>query len=166
VKTVNKWVQRFQAEAPAGLRDRYCRPQRCPTAIVREIELAVLALHRQGVTLVSIATHTRLGLSRATVARICARAGVNRLERLELPPPVRRYESAEAGELLHLDVKKLGRITRIGNRITGGRRGQVEGASWEHVHIAIDDALRVGYAQVLPDKQGDSAVAFLRDPVA
>jgi len=164
VKTVSKWVQRFEAEGPAGLRDRSCRPQRCPTATVRELELAVLALRRQRLTLVSIAT--QLGLSRATVARICARAGLNRLARLELPPPVRRYERAEAGELLHLDIKKLGRITRIGHRITGDRRDTVDGAGWEYVHVAIDDASRVGYAQVLPDEQGDSAVAFLRAAVA
>lgn len=164
VKTVSKWVRRFQAEGPAGLRDRSCRPQRCPAATVYELELAVLALRRQRLTLVSIAT--QLGLSRATVARICARAGLNRLTRLELPPPVRRYERAEAGELLHLDIKKLGRITRIGHRITGDRRDTVDGAGWEYVHVAIDDASRVGYAQVLPDEQGDSAVAFLRAAVA
>jgi transposase len=164
VRTVSKWVGRFQAEGPAGLRDRSCRPQRSPTATVRELELAVLALRRRRLTLVSIATE--LGLSRATVARICARAGLNRLARLELPPPVRRYERAEAGELLHLDVKKLGRITRIGHRITGDRRDTVEGSGWEYVHIAIDDASRVGYAQVLPDEQGDSATAFLRAAVA
>ena len=71
VTTVSKWVRRFQAEGPAGLRDRSCRPQRCPASTVRELELAVLALRRQRLTLVSIAT--QLGLSRATVARICAR---------------------------------------------------------------------------------------------
>ena len=124
----------------------------------------MLALRQQRLTLVSIAIE--LGLSRATVARICARAGLNRLARLELPPPVRRYERAEAGELLHLDVKKLGRITRIDHRITGDRRDTVEGSGWEYVHIAIDDASRVGYAQVLPDEQGDSATGFLRAAVA
>ena len=94
VTTVSKWVRRFQAEGPAGLRDCSCRPQRCPAATVRELELAVLALRPQRLTLVSIAT--QLCLSRATVARICARAVLNRLARLELPPPVRRYERAEA----------------------------------------------------------------------
>jgi transposase InsO family protein len=164
VKTVGKWLVRFQAEGPSGLHDRSCRPRRSPRATVRELGLAVLALRRQRLTLASIAT--QLGLSRATVARICARSGLNRLSRLEPPPPVRRYERAEPGELLHLDVKKLGRITRIGHRITGDRRGPIDGGGWEYVHIAIDDASRVGYAQVLSDEQGDSAVAFLRAAVA
>jgi hypothetical protein len=91
---------------------------------------------------------------------------LRRLARFELPLPVRRYEPAEAGELLHLGVKKLGLITRIGHRITGDRRGQVDGTDWEYVHIAIDDTPWVGYAQVLPDAHRDSAVAFLRAAVA
>lgn len=89
VKTVSEWVERFQAEGPAGLRDRSCRPQRSPAAAVRELELAVLALRRQRLTLVAIAE--QLDLSRATVARLCARAGFSRLALLEPVPPVRRY---------------------------------------------------------------------------
>lgn len=164
VRTVTKWVQRFQAEGPEGLRDRSSRPGRCPTATSRELELAVLALRRQRLTLVAIAQ--QLQLSRATVARLCGRAGLNRLSRLQAPPPVVRYERCQPGELLHLDVKKLGRITRIGHRIHGDRRTREAGAGWEYVHVAIDDHSRVAYSQILPDEEADSTSAFLRAAVA
>ena len=164
VQTVNKWFRRYQAEGLRGLEDRSSRPRRSPAATVRELELAVVALRRQRLTLLTIAQ--QLGLSRATVARICARAGLSRLSQLEPPPPVVRYERARPGELLHLDVKKLGRIMRIGHRITGDRRDRAEGSGWDFVHVAIDDASRVAYSQVLADEQAHSASAFLRAAVA
>ena len=102
---------------------------------MRELELAVLALRRQRLTLVSIAA--QLGLSRSTVARICARAGLQRLSRLQPPLVVQRYERCEPGELLHLDIKKLGRIERIGHRITGYPGDNVNGAGWEFVHVGV-----------------------------
>jgi transposase InsO family protein len=162
--TIDKWVCRFRSEGLTGLQDRSSRPRRSPRATVRELELAVLALRRQRLTLVAIAG--QLGLSRATVARICARAGLNRLSRLEPVLPIVRYERARPGELLHLDVKKLGRILRVGHRITGQRTETHRGAGWEYVHVAIDDTSRVAYAQVLPDESGDSAAVFLRIAVA
>ena len=164
VPTVRKWLTRYRSEGRAGLADRSSRPRRSPRAPVRELGLAVVALRRQRLTLVAIGQ--QLGLSRATVARICARAGLNRLSRLEPPPPVLRYERARPGELLHLDVKKLGRIVRVGHRITGNPRDRVDGAGWEYVHVAIDDTSRMAYAQVLPDEGGDCSVAFLRAAVA
>jgi transposase InsO family protein len=108
----------------------------------------------------------QLKLSRATVARILARAGLNRLCQLEPAPVYPRYERAEPGELLHLDIKKLGRISRISHRITGDRRDTVEGSGWEFVHVAIDDHSRVAYAQVLGDEDANSACAFLRAALA
>ncbi|MBV8402917.1 MAG: helix-turn-helix domain-containing protein, partial [Gammaproteobacteria bacterium] len=164
VKTVEKWLRRYQQEGASGLQDRSCKPRRSPKITARELALAVLALRRQRLTLLAIAR--QLGLSRSTVARICATAGLQRLSRLQPPVPIQRYERAEPGELLHLDVKKLGRITRIGHRITGDRSGPYGRAGWEFVHIAIDDTSRVAYAQVLPDEQADSAAAFLRAAVA
>jgi transposase InsO family protein len=164
VKSVDKWLQRYRAEGIPGLRDRTCRPRRSPRATVRELELAVLALRRQRLTLIGIAQ--QLQLSRSTVARVCARAGLQRLSKLEPAPVVQRYERARPGELLHLDIKKLGRIERIGHRISGDRRDRVEGAGWEFMHIAIDDTSRVAHAQVLPDEEADSAAAFLRAAVA
>lgn len=164
VRTVDKWLSRYRLEGPDGLQDRSCRPRRSPRATVRELGLAVLALRRQRLTLVAIAQQLRL--SRATVARICARAGLNRLSQLEPAMPVLRYERARPGELLHLDIKKLGRIVRVGHRITGNPRDHVAGAGWEYVHVAIDDTSRVAYAQVLPDETVDSAIVFLRAAIA
>ena len=164
VRTVEKWLQRFRQQGPRGLQDRSCRPRHSPRATVRELELAVLAVRRQRVTMLAISQ--QLGLSRSTVARICAKAGLQRLSRLEAPPPVQRYERAQPGELLHLDVKKLGRITRIGHRMTGDHSGRHSHAGWEFVHVAIDDTSRVAYAQVLGDEQGESVTAFLRAAVA
>jgi len=164
VKTVEKWQGRYQQEGASGLQDRSCRPRRSPRATGLELSLAVLVLRRRRLTMLEIAQ--QLQLSRSTVARICASAGLQRLSRLEPPVAVQRYERAQPGELLHLDVKKLGRITRIGHRITGERSYPYGRAGWEFVHVAIDDTSRVAHAQPFPDEQGDSVTMFLRAAVA
>jgi len=164
VRTADKWLSRYQEQGEQGLRDRRSRPHRSPKATSEVLRIAVLALRRQRLTLVSIAT--QLQLSRSTVARICKAGGLNRLTKLDPVPEYRRYERAEPGELLHLDVKKLGRIVSVGHRITNQRRTAGRGVGWEYVHVAIDDASRVAYAQILNDEQPDSAIAFLRAAVA
>ena len=122
VKTVRKWVERFQAAGPAGLADRSSRPHRLraptPDAVLQRIE----ALRRQRWTGQQIALE--VGVSPATVSRALRRLGLNRLRALEPAEPVRRYEREHPGELIHIDIKKLGRIDGIGHRITGDRRGQ------------------------------------------
>lgn len=163
-RTVHKWVQRYRLEGSAGLKDRSSRPRRCPRSTEAALQRAVLALRRQRLTMKIIAE--QLGLSRATVGRILAREGLNRLAKLEPVKIYPRYERAQPGELLHLDVKKLGRITRLGHRVSGDRSGSYGHAGWEYVHVAIDDASRIGYAQVLADEQAYSACAFLRAAVA
>jgi hypothetical protein len=95
------------------------------------------------------------------------RLGLNRLAALEPAEPVRRYQREHPGELIHIDIKKLGRFDRIGHRITGDRRkGETRGAGWEFVHVAIDDASRLAFSQILPDERKESAVAFLKATVA
>jgi transposase InsO family protein len=165
-KTAQKWVKRYRERGLEGLRDLSSRPHHSPLGTAEVLRIAVVALRRQRLTLVAIAT--QLGLSRATVARIAKAAGINRLSKLEPAPVYRRYEKAEPGELLHLDVKKLGRIHKIGHRITGDptSRDRNKGAGWEYLHIAIDDASRVAYAQLLPEEGADCTVAFLRAAVA
>ena len=165
-KTADKWLKRFREQGVGGLQDRSSRPHCSPAATDEVLRTAVVALRRQRLTLASIAA--QLGLSRTTVARIAKAAGLNRLSKLEPAPVYRRYEKAEPGELLHLDVKKLGRIVKVGHRITGDRRGHSTGpgAGWECLHIAIDDASRVAYAQLLPDEGAGCTVAFLRAAVA
>jgi len=104
---------------------------------------------------------------RATVARVLKRAGLERLKKLETPEPENRYEHRRAGALLHLDVKKLGRISGyVGHRITGRRQGQRKGAGWDYVHVAIDDHTRIAYAEVLRDETGETSAAFLRRALA
>ena len=158
-RTIRKWVQRYRTEGAAGLQDRSCRPRRQPTATAPELVAWVLRLRRQRWTGAQIAR--ALGLSRATVARLLQRHRLNRLRALEPPVPVHRYEYARPGGLVHLDIKKLGRIGRIGHRITGDRRARVRGIGWEYVHVAVDDATRLAYVEVLPDEQGVTVTAFL-----
>jgi AraC-like DNA-binding protein len=155
---------RFRREGVNGLRDRSSRPQRSPGATPQALRLAVVALRRQRLTMAAIAA--QLGLSRSSVARICRQAGLSRLSRLDPAAYYPRYERAQAGELLHLDIKKLGRIVKVGHRITGNPRDRTDGAGWEYVHVAIDDHSRVGYCQVFADEEALSACMFLRAAVA
>lgn len=165
-RTVRKWVDRYRREGVSGLVDRSSRPHRLrrPTsaAIVETIE----RLRRQRWTGKQIAVEA--GVSPATVSRVLRRLGLNRLSALE-PEPVRRYEREHPGELIHLDIKKLGRIGSVGHRITGRRTGVVNrhlGIGWEFVHVCIDDASRVAFVQVMPDERKASAVAFLEAAIA
>ena len=110
----------------------------------------------------------KFGISPATVSRVLQRLGLNRLSTLEPAEPVRRYEREKPGEMIHIDIKKLGRFNRIGHRITGDRTGQSNnrGVGWEYVHVAIDDHSRVAFAKVMPSEKKRSAVAFLKETVA
>jgi transposase InsO family protein len=158
-RTVRKWVHRYRTEGRAGLQDRSCRPRRQPTATAPELVAWIVRLRRQRWTGAQIAR--ALGRSRATVARVLQRHRLNRLRALAPAVPVQRYEYAQPGGLVHLDIKKLGRIGRIGHRITGDRRSRVRGIGWEYVHVAVDDATRLAYVEVLPDEQGVTVTAFL-----
>jgi transposase InsO family protein len=164
IKTVDKWLKRYRYEGMEGLKDRGSRPHRMPGATAEVLKIAVVALRRQRLTLTMIAA--QLGLSRSTVTRVAKAAGLNRLTKLEPVPVYRRYERAEPGELLHLDVKKLGRILKVGHRITGDRRQRSRYVGWDYLHVAIDDCSRVAYAQILPEQDASCAVAFLRAAVA
>jgi transposase InsO family protein len=99
---------------------------------------------------------------------VLKRAGLSRLKDIDPAEPVRRYERAHPGEMIHIDIKKLGRFERIGHRITGDRTGQSlsRGVGWEFVHVAIDDASRIAFSQILPDEKKESAVAFLSAAIA
>ncbi len=122
------------------------------------------ALRRQRWTLDRIAAF--VGVSRATVGRILARAGLNRLAALEPTEPPQRYQHEAPGDLLHLDIKKLARFSRPGHRVTGDRRQDSPGAGWEFVHVAIDDRSRIAYTEVHEDEGRTCAVAHLRAAIA
>ena len=160
-KTVDKWVERFRMEGAAGLRDRSSRPHLSPGQTAPAVYAAVEGLRRQRHTGAQIAAE--VGVSAATVSRILKRRGLNRLSALEPAEPVRRYERATPGEIIHIDIKKLGKFSRIGHRVTGDRTGQsnTRGVGWEYVHLAIDDHSRLAYSEILPNEKRSSCLRFL-----
>ena len=159
-KTVRKWVVRYREESVAGLKDRTSRPHRSPNRTPAPVEEHVVTLRRQRRTGKQIAAET--GVSPATVSRILRRHGLSRLRDLAPAEPVRRYERDRPGELIHLDIKKLGRFARTGHRITGFRQGmpRSRGIGWKFLHVCIDDASRVAYVDLLPDERKESAWPF------
>jgi transposase InsO family protein len=165
-RTVAKWLARHRAEGPAGLADRSSRPHKLRKPTPAAVAEQIVELRRQRITGKQIAV--TLGVSSATVSRILKSAGLSRLRDLEPAEPVRRYEREHPGELIHIDIKKLGRFERVGHRITGDRHGQSNsrGVGWEFVHVCIDDASRVAFSQILPDEKKESAVAFLLAAIA
>jgi transposase-like protein len=160
-KTVAKWVERFRAEGVDGLRDRSSRPLSLPSQTAPATCAAVEALRRQRCPGSQIAAE--LGVSPATASRVLRWLGLNRLSALEPAEPVCRYEREHPGEIIRLDIKKLGRFEQIGHRITGGRRGQSNsrGVGWEYLHLAIDDYSRVACSEILPDEKRGSSLRFL-----
>lgn len=165
-KTVAKWVRRFAAEGVRGLHDRSSRPLSSPGQTAPATCAAVEALRRQRRTGRQIAAE--LQISPATVSRVLRRLGLNRLSALEPAEPVRRYEREKPGEMIHIDIKKLGRFNRVGHRITGDRTGQSNsrGVGWEYVHVAIDDHSRVAFAKVMSNERKHCAIAFLKEALA
>jgi transposase InsO family protein len=157
--TVYRWWRRYRAEGEAGLRDRSSRPRRSPQARPRWQRRQIRRLREQRWSSLRIARALRLPVS--TVVHIQRRLGLARLDRLEPRRPVIRYERRRPGALVHLDVKKLGRIGQIGHRIHGDRRRGTPGIGWEYVHVAVDDATRLAYAEIYPDETAASATAFL-----
>lgn len=158
-----EWVRRYRQGGMNALNDRQSRPHRCARATGLKQQAVVVMLRRQRLTCRQIAA--AVGLSCATVARIVGRAGLSRLSSLDPRPMPRRYEWSRPGDLLHIDVKKLGRIDGVGHRITGGRRHRTY-AGWEFVHVCIDDASRLTYVEVLGDERKRTAVRFLQRAVA
>jgi len=172
-KTVAKWVARYRAEGIDGLGDHSSRPQSSPSQILPATCAAIEASRRQRHTGKQIAAE--VGVSPATVSRVLRRLGLNRIRDLEPAEPVRRYEREHPGELIHLDIKKLGKFNRVGHRITkdrtrqssgrGVRGGKSWGVGWEFVHVCIDDASRIAFSRVMKDERKASAVAFLKAAV-
>ena len=167
VRTARKWVRRYLADGEAALLDRSSTPHHQPTRTSEGRVQAIAALRRLRMTGAQIAEVLVMPLS--TVSGILQRIGLGKLSRLEAPEPPNRYERRHPGELIHIDIKKLGRIENgAGHRITGNRGpGQrARGAGWEYVHVAIDDATRLAYVEVLADEQATTAIGFLRRALA
>ncbi len=164
--TLRTWRRRYRAEGVAGLQDRSSRPGHSPRQLLTSVQGQIIDLRLQRRTGRFIAG--RLGVSGATVSRVLRRARLSRWRELEPRPPVRRYQRERPGELLHLDVKKLGRISGIGHRIHGDRSNSLRnrGIGWDFVHVAIDDASRLAVATVAANERGDTATTFLESVVA
>jgi transposase InsO family protein len=157
-------VRRFREGGRAALRDRSSRPHRSPRQLAPALERRVARLRARRRSGPQIAD--ALGVPLSTVGDVLRRLGLGRLPPAAPRPPVVRYERAAPGELLHVDAKKLGRIAVVGHRITGDRTARGRGLGWEHLHVAVDDASRVAYAELLPDETAASAVEFLEHAVA
>jgi transposase InsO family protein len=163
VPTVRKWSGRYLRQGRAGLLDRSSRPARSPRAIAPEVAQQIADLRRRRLTQARIARSTNVSAS--TVSRVLARVGLSRLADLEPSEALVRYEHDRPGDLLHIDTKKLGRIERMGHRITGDRRDNTDGAGWEYLFVAVDDHARIGFTQMKTNEQRSCAIAFLRASV-
>jgi transposase InsO family protein len=153
------WLARYRCGGAAALADRSSAPQRCRNRTSSERVAEIERLRRQRLSGPTIAR--QLGMPVSTVGKVLRRLGLGKLAALEPKPPVVRYQRERPGELIHIDVKKLGRIEAVGHRITGDRRHRRRGAGWEYVHVCIDDASRLAYSEVLFDERKESAVPFL-----
>jgi transposase InsO family protein len=175
-RTARRWLARWRAEGQAGLLDRSSAPRRIPHKTAPDRVSAICALRRLRLTAAEISE--QLGMALSTVSAVLLREGLGKRSRLEPPEPVNRYERSSPGELIHIDVKKLGRITNgPGHRITGSRKNnrrttytrdgrRIGDAGWEFVHVCVDDFSRLAYAEVLTDERATTAVEFLERAVA
>jgi transposase InsO family protein len=177
-RTAGKWTRRYRREGEVGLLDRSSAPRRVHNVTPPDRVEAITALRRVRLTGPEIAE--TLEMATSTVSAVLGRIGLGRLSRLDPPEPVRRYERSRPGELIHVDVKKLGRIGPhgAGHRVLGrgwaresGRRTDAAGVrrlqtGWERVHVCVDDATRLAYVEVLPDEKATTAIGFLRRAVA
>ncbi len=165
-RTCSKWVGRFRSEGEAGLADRSSAPETVANR-TDERRIQMIAQLRQ-LTMTGAEIAECLGMALSTVSGILKRIGLGKRSRLEPPEPPNRYERKRPGELIHIDVKKLGRIIRPGHRVTGSRSDRRDSGKkgWEFVHVCVDDATRLAYVEVLADEKAKTAIGFLRRAVA
>ena len=158
VRTLSRWLRRFREEGKPGLHDRSSAPSVIAHRTPEERVVAIAALRRLRMTGAEIAECLRMPHS--TVSAVLTRIGLGKLSGLEPAEPANRYERKRPGELLHIDIKKLGRIARPGHRVTGNRRKRRRGIGWEYVHVCVDDATRLAYVEVLEDEKAATAVGL------
>lgn len=159
VRTIHKWVRRYREEGLAGLENRSSRPHSFGTAYIAGWQGVICSLRHCRMTAAEIAG--KLGQPRSTVASLLRRIGLGRLAALDPKLPVRRYERAKPGDMIHLDIKKLARFDRPGHRVTGDRRRNTVGAGCDYVHVCVDDFSRVAYVEILADEKGETCAQFL-----
>ena len=159
-RTVYKWLSRYRAGGEAALLDGACAPLRRPRRTSALVEKRIVGL--RGGRLSGPAIARRTGVPRSTVGNVLRRHGVGRLGPVKPKPPIVRYERERAGELVHVDMKALGRIGHIGHRITGIQNHKMRGIGWEHVHVCVDDASRLAYVEILATQQQEDALGFVQ----
>ena len=163
-KTAAKWVRRYRQQGVAGLVDRSCRPRHLRRPTKPEQVAWIDTLRRQRWSGLRISQQT--GLSRATISRVLRRLKLSRVCDLEPRQAVQRYEHLRPGDMLHLDIKKLGRIAKPGHRVTGNLADRTRRVGWEYVHVAIDDHSRIAFSAIFPDETAASTAAFLSQALA
>ena len=153
-RTVRKWLARRSAE------NRSSRPRQVANRLADPLIAEIARLRRQRMTGAAIAR--RLKRPRSTVAGWLKRLGLGKLKLLDPKPPIQRYERERAGEIVHIDIKKLGRFKKQGHRVIARGQGRSHRVGWDFIHVAIDDATRLAYAEILPDEKQESGAAFLQ----
>jgi transposase len=164
LRTARKWMSRYCQGGSEELVDRSSRPRRCRNKLTEHDIACVFRLRKERLTGDEIAL--RLGLCRSSVFRALRRLGCSRLSSLEPKEPVQRYQWEKPGQMLHLDVKKLGKIDGVGHRKVGLGNARRRHPGWEYLHVCVDDASRAAYTAILPDETAESAVEFLWFAVA
>ena len=164
-RTAHKWLARHRLGGERRHHDRSSAPRRCPRRVSAARVAQIEALRRERLTGSAIAG--RLGMARSTVGLVLRRLGLGRLKSLEPPIPILRYERALPGEMIHLDIKKLGRFDIEGHRVTGDRRkGRSRKAGWDFLHVCVDDASRLAYTEILESERKEDTTAFLERALA
>ena len=163
-RTASKWLARYRADGADGLGDRSSAPASSPRRVPEERVATIAGLRQLRMTAAEIAEC--LSMPPSTVSAVLHRIGLGKRSALEPFEPPNRYERRHPGELVHIDVKKLGMIGRVGKRVLGDGPGRdTPGAGWEFVHVAVDDATRLAYVEVLENEKGSTSVGFLRRAV-
>jgi transposase InsO family protein len=164
-RTAHKWLARHRLGGERRHHDRSSAPRRCPRRVAAARIADIEALRRERLTGAAIAG--RLGMARSTVGLVLRRLGLGRLKSLEPLVPIVRYERALPGEMIHLDIKKLGRFEVEGHRITGDRqKGRSRKAGWDFLHVCVDDASRLAYTEILSRERKEDTTAFLQRALA
>ena len=165
VRTAYRWLGRHRLGGERRLHDRSSAPRRCPRRTSPQRVAQIEQLRRSRMTGPAIAR--LLGMARSTVGLVLRRLGLGRLKLLEPKPAVVRYERSRPGEMIHLDIKKLGRFDVAGHRATGDRQaGRSQGAGWDFLHVCVDDASRLAYTEILPSEGQADTTAFLQRALA
>lgn len=160
IRTARKWNSRYRQGGLDALMDASCRPHHSHSKLDDNLLQHIDMLRRQRLTGDAIATH--LCISRSLVYRALKQLNLSRLANLNPKPPVKRYEWAEPGQMLHMDIKKLARIDGAGHWAVGRQKAKRKHAGWEYLHICVDDHTRLAYGAIMPDEKKESVVAFLK----